>query len=202
MRTDENPSIHADDVIQWATNLGRTLLRYLSPSSLLTAELIQSMTRTSDEIKAPRPRTLLVASAGGHWIELSRLSGTFRDCDCQFVSTAGDLRAPTGDRPVLQMADSSRDTLMTMIVSVIGLWRIVHGFKPQIVVSTGAAPGAVALVIAKLYGAQTIWIDSIANSDALSLSGRAVRFIADLRLTQWPDLTKKYRGLAYFGQVL
>lgn len=149
-----------------------------------------------------RPRVLLVASAGGHWIELARLGAAFAECECQFVSTASGMTPPKGDAPVLQMRDSSRDTLPEMVRSVRAIWRIVRTYRPDIVVSTGAAPGAIALAIAKLYGARTLWIDSIANGDALSMSGRAVRPFADLRLTQWQHLTKRYRHLQYFGQIL
>ncbi len=149
-----------------------------------------------------RPRVLLVASAGGHWIELARLSAAFEGCDCQFVSTAGGMVAPGDGAPVLQIMDSSRDTLPDMLRSVRAIWRIVRQYRPDVVVSTGAAPGAMALIAAKLLGARTIWIDSIANGDELSMSGRAIGPFADLRLTQWQHLTRRYRHLRYFGQIL
>lgn len=147
-------------------------------------------------------RALLVASAGGHWIELCRLEAAFRQWDCQFVSTAGNMAAPLGSRPVLQIKDSSRDNYITMLRSMTQLLRVIRDFRPDLVVSTGAAPGAIALLIGKAIGARTIWIDSIANSEELSLSGRAVRWVADLRLTQWPDLADDRNGISYFGQVL
>lgn len=157
----------------------------------------------ADTLSAPIvKKVLLVASAGGHWIELCRLGAAFRDWDCQYVSTARDLKPPLGDRPVLQISDSSRENLGSMIRSIGQLRRIIRLFQPHLVVSTGAAPGALALLLAKLHGARTIWIDSIANSEELSLSGHAVRPVADLRLTQWPHLAAKGRSIAYFGQVL
>ncbi|KQN00382.1 hypothetical protein ASE78_04510 [Sphingomonas sp. Leaf25] len=157
--------------------------------------------RRSDQV-VTRPRVLLVASAGGHWIELARLSAAFEGCECQFVSTAGGMVAPDDGAPVLQIRDSSRDTLPDMLRSVRAIWKIIREHRPDIVVSTGAAPGAIALVLAKLHGARTVWIDSIANGDELSMSGRAVLPFADLRLTQWAHLTKRYRHLRYFGQIL
>ena len=57
-------------------------------------------------------------------------------------------------------------------------------------------------IIAKFYGARTIWVDSIANSDVLSLSGQLVKTVADLRLTQWPHLADERRKLYYFGKIL
>ena len=69
-------------------------------------------------------------------------------------------------------------------------------------VSTGAAPGLVALALAKLMlGSRTIWIDSIANSERLSLSGRLARPVADAWLTQWAHLARP-GGPDYWGAVL
>jgi hypothetical protein len=53
--------------------------------------------------------------------------------------------------------------------------RILLQERPQVVVSTGAAPGCIALVLGRLLGARTIWLDSIANVERLSLAGRMVR---------------------------
>lgn len=149
-----------------------------------------------------RRRVLLVASGGGHWIELVRLGDAFQNCQCEFVSTVPNLTAPVGNRPVRTITDSSRHTRLNFVYSVLQLWRILKEVRPDLVVSTGAAPGAAALILARLRGIQTIWIDSIANSEELSLSGKAVRFFAHLRLTQWPHLAQTNAHLQYFGRVL
>ncbi len=74
-------------------------------------------------------------------------------------------------------------------------------YRPNIIVSTGAAPGFFAIVLGKIMGAKTIWIDSIANADELSLAGRKVRRWTDHWLTQWPDLAHE-SGPHYIGSVL
>jgi hypothetical protein len=76
-------------------------------------------------------------------------------------------------------------------------------FRPNIVVTTGAAPGVVAIFLAKtFFGSKTIWIDSIANSEKVSLSARLVAKRANLRLTQWEDLSDPETGLKFFGAVI
>ena len=72
--------------------------------------------------------------------------------------------------------------------------------RPHVVISTGAAPGYLALRAGKLLGARTIWIDSVANVEELSLSGRMSSSVADLCLTQWPHLADGDVG--YAGAVL
>jgi UDP-N-acetylglucosamine:LPS N-acetylglucosamine transferase len=73
-------------------------------------------------------------------------------------------------------------------------------YRPDVVITTGAAPGYFAVVFGHIIGSKTIWIDSIANADTLSLSGRKMARWAGLWLTQWPDLAKP-DGPQYKGSV-
>lgn len=154
------------------------------------------------ELPVRRRRVALIASGGGHWIELVRFARAVADHDCLFISTSAGLRAPFGEKPVVQISDGSRDTIGSLVKSVLGLHACLHEFRPDVVISTGAAPGAVALFLGKVLGATTIWIESIANSEELSLSGRLARGFADVMLTQWEHLADEGRHIDYVGRVL
>ncbi len=79
---------------------------------------------------------------------------------------------------------------------------IVFKQRPDVVISTGAAPGCMISLVGKLFGAKIIWIDSIANIERLSLSGRIVRPFASLFLTQWPELAECYKNVEYVGALI
>ena len=71
-------------------------------------------------------------------------------------------------------ATSRRRDRLGFLVVLWQLVRILIRERPDVVVTTGAAPGFVALAAAKLLlGCRTIWIDSIANAERLSSSARA-----------------------------
>jgi hypothetical protein len=72
--------------------------------------------------------------------------------------------------------------------------------RPRVVISTGAAPGYLAIRGARLLGARTVWIDSVANVEELSMSGQMSSATADLCLTQWPHLATG--PVMYEGAVL
>ena len=74
-------------------------------------------------------------------------------------------------------------------------------FRPDVVVSTGAAPGYFTLRFGKLCGARTIWIDSMANVEQMAKAGRMAGKYADLWLTQWPGLARE-AGPHYAAQVI
>jgi UDP-N-acetylglucosamine:LPS N-acetylglucosamine transferase len=73
--------------------------------------------------------------------------------------------------------------------------------RPDVVISTGAAPGLLGLILGRLFGAKAIWIDSVANSEKLSMSGKIAGYVADLWITQWSHLSSK-SGPRHFGSVL
>jgi len=81
-------------------------------------------------------------------------------------------------------------------------FKMVVAERPDVVVTTGSLPLAMVCLSAKLLGARVVWIDSIANVDKFSMSGSLVRHFADLFLTQWPELAKKYRNAEYVGTLL
>ena len=88
-----------------------------------------------------------------------------------------------------------------MALLAVRMLLIVIKVRPDVVISTGAAPGCLAIRFGKLLGARTIWIDSIANVERLSMSGGLARRHADLWLTQWAHLSSD-EGPAFRGTVL
>lgn len=152
--------------------------------------------------KSGRHRILAVASAGGHWVQLARLSEAFADSDTLYVTTVAGEAAPSGDRPVARISDGSRNEPWRLLLAAFQLIILMQRFRPDAVVTTGAAPGYVALRLAKLRGCRTVWLDSIANAEEMSMAGRLARPYADAWLTQWEELSRKAAGLQYWGQVL
>lgn len=135
-------------------------------------------------------------------MQLSRLGPAFEGLDKLYVTTLKGTRAPHGQRPVAVVQDASQTHPFELMLMFLQLAFVILKFRPHTIVTTGAAPGVFAVRIGKVLGARTIWIDSIANSEELSLSGRLVRKHADLWLTQWPHLVGSYPGLQYFGSVI
>lgn len=157
-----------------------------------------------------RPRVLAVASGGGHWVQLMRLRPAWDGCDVIYVTTIAGYRdqvenmadARGQPRPRFRVVAEahrpqwSRLALVLVQIACILIWQ-----RPDVVVSTGAAPGALAIRLAALMRCRTVWIDSIANAEGLSAAGTWAGPHADLWLTQWPDLARP-DGPDYHGSVL
>jgi UDP-N-acetylglucosamine:LPS N-acetylglucosamine transferase len=149
---------------------------------------------------ACRRRILAVASGGGHWVQLRRLAPAFAGHDVAYLTTDAGYRDEVAPARFYTVADGNRDSKAALLRSFAQVAAVVARERPDVVVTTGAAAGYLAIRLAKLVRAQTLWIDSIANVEELSLSGRMASTKADVCLTQWEHLAGG--SVAYKGAVL
>jgi exopolysaccharide biosynthesis glucuronosyltransferase PssD len=159
--------------------------------------------RFSDAQSPAKPvkRILAIASGGGHWVQLCRLVPVFEGHDVAFLTTIAGNKSQIKEGRFYHVHDASRwNKLGLMRLALQMAWILVRE-RPDVILSTGAAIGYIGIRLGKFVGARTIWVDSIANVEKLSLSGRHVGRHADLWLTQWPHLARP-EGPQYFGAVL
>lgn len=142
---------------------------------------------------------LAVASKGGHWEQLLLMRPTLDQFHTVYATTGAGYGA-RDDLQVHVLPDANRFSGMGMIRCFLASWKLVRSVRPDVVLSTGAMPGLFCLAAARTMGARTIWIDSIANSEQASFSGKLARCCATLRLTQWEHLAKP-SGPHYEGSV-
>jgi len=161
------------------------------------------------------PRVLAVASGGGHWVQLCRLVPAWDGCAVTYVTTDPGLRSGVEALAVARgqstpgfhvVAEANRWQKLRLLRSLLQMVMILLRIRPDVVVTTGAAPGYFALRLGGLMGARTIWIDSIANVEKLSLAGQKAGQHSDLWLTQWEHLAKpagpEGKGPDYKGSVV
>ncbi|WP_247341587.1 MULTISPECIES: UDP-N-acetylglucosamine transferase subunit ALG14 [unclassified Bradyrhizobium] len=130
-----------------------------------------------------------------------RIKDAFGGCEVVFVTVHESYRAQVAGQKFYVVNDANRWTKIRLLKTARSVARIIWTERPDIVISTGAAPGYLALRLGRIVGARTIWLDSIANVEHLSMSGSRIGRSADLWLTQWPHLARP-EGPHYEGAVL
>ncbi len=153
------------------------------------------------EREGGRRRILLVASGGGHWVQLLRLREAWDGQDVAYVTVQPSYQAQVPIGRFYCVKDATRWSRIGLLVMAAQVAWVVMKDRPDVVITSGAAPGLVAIRVGKWLGARTVWLDSIANVEALSLSGQRVSQFADLQLTQWRHLEER-DGASYRGAVL
>jgi UDP-N-acetylglucosamine:LPS N-acetylglucosamine transferase len=148
-----------------------------------------------------RNKVLAVASSGGHWTQLLRIVPALTSFEIVFVTVLQSCRSQVPENRFYLVNDANRWNKLRLITLAVRVAWIIGKERPDVVVSTGAAPGYFALLFGRLFGARTIWIDSITNLERMSMSGSLVGRHADLWLTQWPHLARP-EGPHFGGSVL
>jgi UDP-N-acetylglucosamine:LPS N-acetylglucosamine transferase len=133
---------------------------------------------------------------------MRRILPAFAGMEVFFVGVDTGLDADLGAARYYSIPDVTRRNPGVIPGILRELVRVIRLERPDIVVTTGAAPGLLAITTAKLLRqGRTMWIDSVANTEKLSLSGRLARPVADAWLVQWEHLSRP-NGPAYWGAVL
>ena len=153
--------------------------------------------------KRKRLRICLAASAGGHISQLLKLAESWNGYETFCVTTTEVVRDKLSRfGEVYVVGECNREHLIRTISVLLRCIRIVLRQRPDVVISTGAAAGCMLCFLGKMLGAKVVWVDSITNVERLSLSGRMVRYIADLFLVQWPELAGRYKRVEFVGTVV
>lgn len=153
-------------------------------------------------MSAPRPKVMAISSGGGHWVQLLRLRPAFEGCDVTYVTVREGYRVDVGESADFRVIhDGNRWNKLNLLRSALDVTWLLISVRPDVVVTTGAAPGYFGVRFGKWLGARVVWLDSVANADELSLSGEKAGSFVDLWLTQWPHLSGS-DGPKCFGSVL
>lgn len=145
-------------------------------------------------------KVLAVSSSGGHWIQLNRLRPFLEEFNTIYASTDKSLGDVLGEE-FYSLRDASMWDKLGLVVLAFQVFWLLMKVRPDVIISTGAAPGFFSIMLGKLLGKKTIWIDSMANADEMSLAGKKIKPFSDIWLTQWEELSKP-DGPFYKGQVL
>jgi len=130
-------------------------------------------------------KILALSSGGGHWVQLLRLRPAFQSHDVYYASVQELSADEVVGEKYTTIPDANRWDRLKFIWMIFRVTYFVVMLRPDVIITTGAAPGYIAIKIGKLVGAKTIWLDSIANSETMSLSGQKISKYTDLWLTQW-----------------
>ena len=149
-----------------------------------------------------KQKILAIASPGGHWIQLNKICKPLESqFDVVYITPGAQYSTKNKSQRILNITDASADSKLKLIPLVFQLLTIFIKERPTAIISTGAAPGAIAILLAKILPIRTIWVDSIANVAQLSRSGRMIKNIADKVITQWEPLSDG-RNITYQGSIL
>lgn len=152
-------------------------------------------------ISPSSPKILAVASAGGHWHQLCQICTAFEAEDLFYVTTMQGLPEKSGFSDFAIVQDCNQHTPFKALLSSVQILSVLMRTRPDVIISTGALPGLIAVFLGYLMRRRTIWVDSLANAEEPSSSGRKAKRFVSLWLTQWENVAQTVDG-RYEGSLL
>jgi UDP-N-acetylglucosamine transferase subunit ALG13 len=148
---------------------------------------------------------LLVASSGGHLVELE--SWSRRIAGIEKITWAAAETAQSKALLAGQDVHWIPDIQPRQLRETMGLLgvarRIVQSERVDVVVSTGASVAVPFFVAARMYGAESHYLESAARVDGPSITGQVAAVMPKVRCytqsEQWADARWKYAGSVFDG---
>lgn len=138
----------------------------------------------------------IAASEGGHMTEALFLRPAF-DGNEVFLITMSNPRMGGLPYPMHMMPQFGRNPLYLLIV----LWKVLRVFlreRPKLVLSTGSEIAIPVFMVAKLFRARTVFIETITRVEQPSLTARIVYPIVDRFYVQNKESLKHFGRKARF----
>ncbi|MEM7282928.1 MAG: PssD/Cps14F family polysaccharide biosynthesis glycosyltransferase, partial [Pseudomonadota bacterium] len=138
-------------------------------------------------------KVLLACSSGGHLYQMSMLTRHWKDKDKLWVSfpTSDAVQLLEDEKTVWAHYPTNR-SIKNFLRNLLLAHRVLRTEKPGVVISTGAGVGVPFVILGRLMGIPTIYVESITRREELSLSGRLCLPVADKLVGQCEKLADKY----------
>jgi UDP-N-acetylglucosamine:LPS N-acetylglucosamine transferase len=145
---------------------------------------------------------LLVASAGGHLLQLAQLLEQWPPDERAWVTfDTADARSLLRDERVWFAYHPTNRSIRNLLRNLVFAFRLMRTLRPRAIVSTGAGVAVPFCYVGRLFGARVVFIESFSRTSQPSLTARLVYPIATSFFVQWPELQTRFRRARYEGQL-
>ncbi len=138
-------------------------------------------------------KVLLISSTGGHFQAMLRLHPFWRKHDCCWVTfqTASTELILNGENVYWAHSPTNRN-IPNLIRNFWLAFQVIRQERPQLILSTGAGVAVPFIIVAKLAGIRTAFIESFTRVQELSLSAKLVLPFLDVVYVPWEQIAAKY----------
>ena len=134
-----------------------------------------------------------ITSSGGHLTHLMQLEKWWEDKERFWVTfDKADSRSILKNEKKYWCYFPTNRNIKNLVKNTFLSIKILFKERPDLIISTGAAPAIPFFYIGKLFGAKVIYIEVYDRIDKPTLTGKIVYPISDLFVLQWEEQKKFY----------
>lgn len=153
-------------------------------------------------------KVLFISSTGGHLSEMLQLKSMFKNYDYHIITEKTKsniclkedykkrisfLIYGTKDHPI-----SYPFKLLANCFKSLYLYLKIH---PDYIITTGAHTAGPMCLIGKIFGSRVIYIETFANMNSKTVTGRLLYPFSDRFIVQWKEMKKQYKDAIDGGWI-
>ena len=153
-------------------------------------------------------KVLFIASTGGHLNELMQLKPMFKKYDYHIITEKDKSTVSLKDdygKKIDYLVFGTKDHMLTypfkFIYNCFKSLVLYIKIRPKCIVTTGTHTAVPICYIGKLFRSKIIFIETFANINTKTLSGKLIYPIANLFIVQWESMLKLYPKAVYGGWI-
>jgi UDP-N-acetylglucosamine:LPS N-acetylglucosamine transferase len=145
--------------------------------------------------RARSERVLIVASPGGHLLQMLALQPAWGDMERTWVTLRSpDVEYLLKDEEVVYGHGPTPRDIGNFFRNLRLAWRVLREQNPSVVISTGAGLALPFFILGRLQRRRLVYVESITRVEKLALTGRLVYPLASSFFVQWNSLSELRRA--------
>ena len=145
-------------------------------------------------------KVCFVTSSGGHLTHLMQLNDWWKDKERFWVTfDKPDANSILKNEKKYWCYYPTNRNIKNLIKNTFLAIKILKKERPNLIVSTGAAPAIPFFYLGKLFGAKVVYIEVYDRIDKPTITGKLVYPISDLFILQWEEQRKFYPKCELLG---
>ena len=155
-----------------------------------------------------KKRVLFIASTGGHLNELLQLSPMFKELDYHLITEKTKSNMYLKDKyknKVNYLIYGTKHHMLTYPFKLLAncfislyLYLKIH---PDYIITTGVHTAGPMCMLGRLFGSRVIFIETFANKETKTLTGKLIYKFANLFVVQWNTMLKLYPKAVCWGWI-
>ena len=155
-----------------------------------------------------KKKVLFISSTGGHLDELMQLSPLFKKYEYTIITEKDkaneNFKKEYGEN-LYFLPYGTRAKIFSYIFKYLYLCLktiyLYFKIRPEVIVTTGTHTAGPMCYLGKIFRSKIIYIETFANRNRKTATGRLIYPIADLFIVQWEEMLKIYPKAIYGGSI-
>ena len=160
-------------------------------------------------------KVMFISSTGGHFNELMQLKPLFKKYDYHIVTEKDEVKLPIA-KGVSDTTKEYKDKISYLVYGTRAhLFKYIFQFiynciltlilyvkiRPKYIVTTGTHTAGPMCIIGKIFGSKIIYIETFANRNTKTATGKIIYKFADLFIVQWKEMLELYPKAKLGGSI-